>query len=294
VAGLIAAFSLASPLVGAEPPPPGHGQQGHRPEMRRAILGVNISTAVRDGGHVDGVLLVGVTPGGPADIAGLRSDDVILSVDGTPLAADMAAHANRKLLRFMRSVKPGDRLKIVYRRGDQTAETGLEAGEVTADMLPRGYPFAYLDRWNGETPDLDDLPFRFSWRIHGAFSGMELVALTPGLGRYFKTPDGLLVVRAPHDEQLQLKDGDVILTIGGRVPRTPDHAMRILRSYAPGERLKIGIMRDRKKHTLAVTIPERDRQSRYYHPPRHPRGPVDHLHHLPSHPPASPPPAPGA
>ncbi len=257
-------------------------------EMRRAVLGVNISAGDRHGGAVEGVLVVAVTPGGPADEAGIRSDDLLLSVNGTSLAADAAWRANRKLLRFMRSVEPGDQLTITYKRGDEPRETTVEAGELTEDMLPQGYAPEFLERWDGEMPDLSDLPFRFSWRSHSMFSGMELVELTPGLGKYFKADEGLLVVRAPDDPQLQLEDGDVIVSIGERVPRSPDHAMRILRSYAPGEDLQIGIIRNKKKRTLSIRLPEQSRQSYRYReqrPDERPgwrpgRGPVHNLHRI--------------
>jgi hypothetical protein len=56
------------------------------------------------------------------------------------------------------------------------------------------------------------------------------VELTPGLGEYFGTDAGLLVVRAPEGDDIDLRDGDVIPEIGGRIPQSVGHAMRILRS----------------------------------------------------------------
>jgi hypothetical protein len=87
------------------------------------------------------------------------------------------------------------------------------------------------------------------------WSQMQLVTLTAGLGTYFGTSKGLLVVRAPTNSALQLRDGDVILDIGGREPTTPEHAMRILGSFAEGETLKITIMRDQRRQTLDVKMP---------------------------------------
>ena len=51
---------------------------------------------------------------------------------------------------------------------------------------------------------------KFRWRHHGLFAGMELVVVTPELGRYFGTEYGLLVIRAPDDQAIDLQDGDVI------------------------------------------------------------------------------------
>ena len=90
---------------------------------------------------------------------------------------------------------------------------------------------------------------------------MELVSLNEGLGKYFGTDSGLLVVSAPKSDSLELQDGDVIQTIDGRKPTDVRHAMRILNSYESGESLKLGIMRDKKKRTLEVAVPADHRGS---------------------------------
>jgi S1-C subfamily serine protease len=85
---------------------------------------------------------------------------------------------------------------------------------------------------------------------------MELVSLSPGLGRYFGTDEGLLIVRAPDNEEIGLEDGDVIRMIGTRKPNDPGHAMRILRSYEPGEELVIQILRETESREVRLTLPQ--------------------------------------
>jgi len=82
------------------------------------------------------------------------------------------------------------------------------------------------------------------------------VTLNPDLGEYFGARDGVLVVRAAADSTLPLRGGDVILSIGGRKPTSPEHAMRILRSYDVGETVTIDIMRKQHRQTLNWTVPE--------------------------------------
>jgi S1-C subfamily serine protease len=84
---------------------------------------------------------------------------------------------------------------------------------------------------------------------------MELASLNEGLGRYFGTDEGLLVIRAP-EESLDLQAGDVILSIDGREPRSPSRALRILRSYEPGEEVSMEVMRDLNRMTISATVPE--------------------------------------
>jgi hypothetical protein len=91
----------------------------------------------------------------------------------------------------------------------------------------------------------------------GEFGGMELASITPKLGAYFGVSEGVLVVQAPENDAFKLEDGDVLQTIDGRKPEDGGHAMRILRSYKPGEKLAITVLRQRKPVTLAVTMPDR-------------------------------------
>lgn len=235
---------------------------------RGPVLGITIG---RDEGADDsnvpvaGVEILGVTPGGAAGEAGLRAGDVITSINGENLMADSDARANEKLLDFMRGVESGDVLTVEYLRNGKSAK---------ADITPRPIEnnvFAFEFDGNNFTmpgvPMAPDAPhFRnfgnFIWMTGGdGFGDMELVKLTERLGSYFGTSEGLLVVRAPKDENLKLEDGDVILNIDGRSPTSVSHAMRILGSYQGGETLKIEVMRDRKKRTVEIEVPDNRRSS---------------------------------
>ena len=96
--------------------------------------------------------------------------------------------------------------------------------------------------------------FGMPWAGTG-LGDIELVELNEGLGRYFGTDAGLLVVKAPASDTYELREGDVIQTIDGREPKDVRHAMRILGSYQAGEKVRLGIMRDKKQVTIDVKIP---------------------------------------
>jgi len=224
---------------------------------QRAALGINIATRDASGGPVEGVAVVGVTPGGAADAAGMRADDVLVAIDDVSLTAESVNAANERLFRFMRDVKPGQELQVVYLRGGRVLEASLVADVLDPAMAPRRFPFQEdLERLGRRFENEFIAPLQTSWRHYGLFAGMELAALTPDLGRYFGTAEGLLVIRAPAAEGTDLQDGDVIQLIGARKPSDPGHAMRILRSYEPGEELIISIMREREPLELRVILPE--------------------------------------
>lgn len=84
---------------------------------------------------------------------------------------------------------------------------------------------------------------------------MELTTLTPRLGHYFGTTHGVLVVRAPSRGVLKLQDGDVILSIGGRVPVSSSQAIRILTSYDPGEKIRLVILREHHRMEISASMP---------------------------------------
>jgi len=221
-------------------------------------LGVMIAGA-KDDSPVEGVAIDGVTPGSAAAEAGLRSGDVMTAVNGESLSADNARTANRRLLDFMKGVEAGDVLTIEYLRGGKVGSVEVEPRIVDRNVFvwkgdggPRGM---------GHAPDIHVVPdivkeFRFDFPWVGSGLGeLELVELNAGLGRYFGTDKGLLVVSAPESDTFELQDGDVIQSIDGREPKDVRHAMRILGSYQAGETLKLGIVRDKKKRTLDVEIP---------------------------------------
>jgi S1-C subfamily serine protease len=119
--------------------------------------------------------------------------------------------------------------------------------------LPAGHPPLGPDGH----PAMHELQIRMLHQ-EGGFGGAELVELTPGLGSYFGTDKGLLVVRAPAEGRFKLQDGDVLLDIDGRVPSGVGHALQILGSYRPGERVKLHLMRQKQKLELAIEVPDGD------------------------------------
>ncbi|MGE5625107.1 MAG: PDZ domain-containing protein [Bacillota bacterium] len=241
--------------------------------QRRGILGVDLDEDDQNS-KSPGAVLSGVTPGGPADKAGLRSGDVITAINGTEFKPSGDDTAADKLVDFMHGVKPGDSLKVSYTRGGKASTATVTAGSLR-DM---GFAFYLSGVPTPPTPPMAPMPpeppmppmppaspmprmFGFNTFFSMGHPGgdMQLVTLTPGLAPYFSTDKGLLVLHVERQSPLQLQDGDVILTIGGRDPGTPPHAMRILGSYGPGETVKIDIMRKGKAQTVNVTLPkERD------------------------------------
>ncbi len=254
-------------------------------------LGIMIDGS-SDGGPVEGVKIQGITPGSAADDAGLRADDIITAVNDESLSSESSAAANKRLLDFMQGVEEGDQLAVEYLRNGNVGSVEVEPRvmEIHAFSWAPGADTIVIPGVPGAPHAMEilDLRFGFPWAGSSWYS-MELIELNAGLGKYFGTDTGLLVVSAPKSDALKLQDGDVIQNIDGREPKDTRHAMRILGSYKSGEKLKLGIMRDKKKRTLEVEIPEDYigqllekivplvRPARVPVPPRAPKVPVENV-----------------
>lgn len=228
------------------------------------VMGITIGGDDAEG-PVEGVGISGVTPGSAASEAGLRSGDVITAINGESFSADDAEEASRKLLDFMSAVEEGDTLDVEYLRNGRTASAEVRPrtmpNQAFAFRSPERHAFAVPPGAPGAHTAPDAPGFFSFFAGSGSWGDMEMVSLTEDLGRYFGTEEGLLIVRAPEDENLKLRDGDVIQRIDGREPTSVSHAMRILGSYQSGETLEIEIMRDKRRQTLEVEMPDNRRSS---------------------------------
>jgi predicted metalloprotease with PDZ domain len=88
-------------------------------------LGVTIGKS-EEKGPVEGVMIVGVSPGSGADDAGLRAGDVITSVNDESLTADNAEEASLRLLDFMKGVEEGDKILVGYLRDGNVGQVEVE------------------------------------------------------------------------------------------------------------------------------------------------------------------------
>ncbi len=250
----------------------------------RGRIGVLVDTKADAQNDKIGARLDAVTPGGPAQQAGLKAGDIITRFNGTALGGvhadeEDASGPGMKLIELARALDPGDSVQVEYRRGSETRKATLVAEEVSWGGM------AHIEM--PEMPDMSGMPRMMedlrrdlrrmqgglAWTMGDAWGGIELVSLNPDLGEYFGTREGVLVVRASEDSTLPLKGGDVILAIGGRKPTSPMHAMRILRSYDTGETVSIEVLRKQKRTTLSWKVPdEESRMNRVFERTRRPGG----------------------
>ena len=249
---------------------------------RRARLGVMLDMQATENDSI-GATINGVTPGGPAAKAGIRSGDIITRLNGQRLIKaeqdrsedDEASLAALRLIELVAKLGPGDTVAVEYRRGRETKTASIvTANERTLAMrnLGDGSAFFRMPQIEGKLRDLEGIgemrisrprmgttePGAFSFNFGGPFAELELAPINADLGAYFGTTEGVLVIDAPQRNSLGLKGGDVILSVDGRKARGPSSLLRIMSSYENGDVMKLDLIRNKSRQTISSKIDRDD------------------------------------
>jgi len=236
--------------------------------FQKGRLGILVDLTADPARDSIGARVAGLTPGGAAEKAGVQSGDLIVRLNGTPLVRrsgrpeggdeeEAPSRPGTRLIELASRLDPGDSVRLELRRGTQPVNLTVVAGESGMDQITRTFRME-LPPHAGILEDRVPIPraqtFMFSG---GPFADIELVKVNPGLADYFGTSEGLLVVNVGDDSTFGLRNGDVILTIGGRKPLSPAHALRILGTYEANENVSFDVMRMKHRTTVSGKMPPR-------------------------------------
>jgi len=251
----------------------------------RPIIGVTVDTRARDTDRY-GAYIVAVTPSGPADKAGLRSGDIITRLAGRSLTSGatkraVSADESRpyvRLIEVMSTVEAGKEISLEYRRGDANLTTKVTPRDddrlfavSTARPLALDDAMTYLRRsmeadsvptsafYFGDGPTRFAMgpgrPSGFGYAFGGVLGSTEMAPMNEKLGRYFGTDSGVLIIDTDDQNALGLRPGDVIRSVDGRSIDNPNELGRVLRSYESGDRISIGIVREKQQQTVSARLP---------------------------------------
>lgn len=282
--------AVAAPLAAQEPPRADRdrdrgardrtfsfsfGPEDFQVGIGRGRLGVLVDLTPDPARDSVGARVAGVTPGGPADRAGVRTGDLIVRLNGTRLAPatgqprdeddeeDEQSRPGMRLIRLASRLDGGDTVRLELRRDNRPVTVTLVAQESDVDRMVRRFERVRELMPGVVAPEARGTLGRVQVMAFGsrALADLELVRVNPGLAEYFGTSEGLLVVDGPSDTSLGLRSGDVILRVGGRSPTSPAQAMRILSTYEPGEVVQFEIMRQKRRTTINGRMPEDSRET---------------------------------
>jgi hypothetical protein len=242
------------------------GPEEFRFDMRRGRMGITVDLRGDPARDSIGARVAGVTPGGPADRAGVRTGDLITRVNGTRLNVappgardedwEEESRPALRLLRVASRFDGGDTVRLDVRRGSENLVFTFVAEESDMDRIVERMRLPLMRDFVGVMPHEGQEGRVRVFVGGGGASDLELVRVNPGLGDYFGTSEGLLVVDVGSDTALGLRAGDVILSIGTRRPTSPAHAMRILGTYEGGEEVRFEVMRQKRRTAVQGRMPE--------------------------------------
>lgn len=233
----------------------------------RAVIGVILGEGTGEGARVEGV-----TPGGPAEKAGLRAGDIITGVGGASIAGERPTLALREALKGLRE---GDKVNLSFSR-----DGNLQSVEVAATRQGsfewlgggsnmRSFVFESKDGQSIHFPPGmdseieaivegavgDPAGLRVNVMAMPALGGLRLSSLNKDLGRYFGVDAGVLVMEVDSERYKGLQAGDVILEVDGKPVKDPRDYMRELGRSDPDRPVELKLQRDRVPQLVKITVP---------------------------------------
>lgn len=206
----------------------------------------------------DGLQITNVSKESAAEKAGLKENDIILSID------DKKVEDADDLTKIIRAHKPGDKVNITYKRDKKeqkvTAELGKWKGE---DIQIKNF------NWNSdENRDWEALMPRSFNRMQG-FKVMPDQNLTsamgdrPRLGMSVQDTDdgkGVKVIDVDEEEnagKAGIKEDDIITAINGTEVNSADQVAKIVRENKDKPSISVKLNRDGKTQTVEVRMPRK-------------------------------------
>ncbi len=225
--------------------------------VTRGYLGVTVSPLSRDlreafglDPRARGAVVVSVAPGGPADEAGLRPDDIVIGLDGERL------RSQQDFLQRIAEHQPGDRVTLDVLRGQERVRVEVtlterpDETEILASQIGGGQPEPSAPR--GERDEAGSAALRSL--------GLRVQNLTPALARQLRVPDqvqGVLVravVTNGPAQQAGLEPQDVIITVNRQPVTSVEEFDRIIAEVGqPGRPLALRIW-DHSARTFGLRV----------------------------------------
>jgi serine protease Do len=208
-----------------------------------------------------GVEVTMVDQDAPAGKAGLKEQDVILSMNGTDV------QSVEQLRRMIRETPPGRTVTLGISRNGQLMTVKVELADRKQNYARNFGPDSKQFKFNmpimPALPNLPemDLPVSIVVVHSSARSGLMVENLTPQLGDFFgaKNGQGVLVrsvEKGSRADKAGFRAGDVIVKINGEPIHDSGDFTHALRSRKENT-ASISVIRDKKEQTITLTLPER-------------------------------------
>ncbi|HKP38595.1 MAG TPA: PDZ domain-containing protein [Pyrinomonadaceae bacterium] len=214
--------------------------------------------------EVRGVGVTQIVKDSPAEKAGLRKDDVILSFNGE------AVTSTRKLNRLVSESSADQNVRLTISRGGSEQEISATLGK--RESMNTLFNKQWNDKWNTELrqkiekmqkdfPKGKDGTWTFTWSSHRRI-GVSTQPLSKQLAEYFGVTEGILITSVTENSpaaKAGLKAGDIITAVDGEKVDSPGDVSRVINKKQEGS-VTLTVVRDRNTRSVTVT-PEKPPQS---------------------------------
>lgn len=220
------------------------GQTGtsNAQEKPGAFLGVNVAESD------EGVIVRGVRPGSPAEVAGIQVDDILRSFDGTEV------ESVEQLRELIQGKAAGDVVTVAVLRGEESLELQVTLGE--AEVTPP----QVIEVRPGDR--------NFGFSTGGYQLGVEYRALTPEIAETegLSVTEGALVeavVPGSPAEDAGLQVGDIITAVDGDAVDIEHTLSDRLYAYEAQDRVTFSVQRGEESLEISAVLADEhsDRQA---------------------------------
>jgi len=204
--------------------------------------------------------IVGITPRSPAELAKLKTGDMIVRLDGKDISSGMV------MTQEIRKRKPGTEIVLGIKRDGADKDVRVKLGEYPEEEgrieLETRFPSLFPQM---QPPSRSFTPRRnledFFTVGSQKYVGAKVQELTKELAEYFGSKDGkgLLVGEVNPGgpaEKAGIKVGDVLVKADGKALEFVTDLTEIIEAKKKGEKIKVEILRDKKALTIEVTVAE--------------------------------------
>jgi serine protease Do len=222
-------------------------------KVTRGSIGIEFRSDSRDllraYGATEGVFVQRVPPGGPADKAGIRAEDIITAINGQPIKS------GQQLVERVTETPVGETLTLTVLRNGKKQDFKVTIGDL-AQIFPERYG-----------SPRDDAPGAPGEGTQARF-GITIENLTAARKQTlaFKEQGGVLVSNVEPGsfaEDIGMLPGDIIVSINRQAVNTVDDVRRIQDTLKTGDAVAFRIMRSLDSRTpewrafyLAGTLPD--------------------------------------
>ena len=200
-----------------------------------------------------GVMVTEVIEDSPADTAGLKADDHILSVDGQRTGILLP------LAELIKSYNPGDEIELEIDREGETQTLEVTLGEHPDEESMAYLGIHYQPAHTDLMLDFDDETFHYDMPFHKLEEGM--LFSFPGGHHFESLPEGVEtaiiigdVLEDSPAAEAGLQADDIILAVDDIPVEDPESFAKDIRNRTPGDEITLTIFQDGEISVVRVTL----------------------------------------